>query len=567
MLLPEKYEDIENKNIYPIDVYFSFDSIPSEEKVLPDYDYERIAWGMKFSLRSNADNKHFHPLQFATSSPTISADCLMYWNERRKTAINPRIRLRYSELVREYKQTFPSNIIEHSFYQESILLLISVIEDKYIYRRKEQEEAFYWLFELLGNRNNNLSKAKDALSNYVNQANSDGDAYLQKSLELKIILHHNKAFTESERENAFQRYTTYLESLYLPAKEYLFFQCVQDFLPFLKKYHPALMKDYIFRAETLFRQSQNFEPMKWQFILMDLQKAYTTYGFNNDAQRLNKDIQVATANTIQNMQPFSASIEIPNELFELQVNQIIPDDISLQMGCFLGYFIPHIEKGIALLKNKQPSLLDMMTTIVHGDMGSSYKIGGLQEDLIGNLFRQMTMISDLRAYLMHLCINKMQKSGVWSLTALQEHIARCPILSESVIRILSKALSHYFNGEYAEFCYMVVPQIEYIVRHVIFEEDGTIIKVKQNNDCHQLITLGELLCDKRINIVYDIGTGDESVSVYLRFLLSETRGLNLRNQMCHGIGEPSVFNKESSATLLLHALLFLTNIKLLDTSI
>lgn len=566
MHLLEKYEALETKDIDSIDVFFSFDALTSEQKVLPDYDYERIAWSMEFTLASDANKKHFLPYKFVTSLPAVTADCLAYWNNRRQTAINPRIRLRYSELVREYKHAFPAIEIEHSFYQESISLLISVIEGNYICREMQQINAIHWLFELLGNKNDNLPKAKEILSNYVNNAASTGGAFPQKSLELKIILEHSKAFTDSELEAAFQRYTTYIGSLYQPTKEYVFFQAVQDFLPFLKKYHPQLMRDYIFRAETLFRQCQDFEPMKRQFILMDLQKAYAANSLNTDAQRLNKDIQVAAADSVKNMEHFSTSINVPYELFELQVNQIIPDDTSQQFAGFLGYFIPRIKREMALLQNSQPSPLDMMTTIVHDDMGSSYKIGSLQDDPQGHLLRHLSMFSGLRAYLMSLCINKMQQSGVWSLATLQEYIARCPIISEHVIKVLHRALVHYFNGEYAEFCYMVVPQLEYIVRHVIREEDGTVIKAKQNSDGYQLITLGDLLRDQRIDMIYNLGTGDESVSFYLRFLLTDPRGLNLRNRICHGIGEPSIFSEEGTATLLLHALLFLTNIQLLNPS-
>lgn len=163
MHLLEKYETLETKDIEPIDVFFSFDSLTTEQKVYPDYDYERIAWGMEFSLKEDKNHKHFHPYPFATIPP-LNADCIRYWNNRRKAAVNPRIQLRYSELIREYKSAFPSVTIEHSFYQESISLLMSVIEDGYIAREVHQIDSFFWLFELLGKSNANLSKAKELLT-------------------------------------------------------------------------------------------------------------------------------------------------------------------------------------------------------------------------------------------------------------------------------------------------------------------------------------------------------------------------------------------------------------------
>ena len=48
---------------------------------------------------------------------------------------------------------------------------------------------------------------------------------------------------------------------------------------------------------------------------------------------------------------------------------------------------------------------------------------------------------------------------------------------------------------------------------------------------------------------------------YLKVLLADPRGLNLRNRLCHGLMAPEHFTPQTSA-LALHALLFLAQLRI-----
>lgn len=70
---------------------------------------------------------------------------------------------------------------------------------------------------------------------------------------------------------------------------------------------------------------------------------------------------------------------------------------------------------------------------------------------------------------------------------------------------------------------------------------------------YQMRLMDELLGDA--DLLQVIG---DDVSFYLRVLLTEQRGLNYRNELCHGIEAPSHFD-QTCADRLLHVLIMLGN--------
>ena len=107
----------------------------------------------------------------------------------------------------------------------------------------------------------------------------------------------------------------------------------------------------------------------------------------------------------------------------------------------------------------------------------------------------------------------------------------------------------FYDSPYLVAIHLLIPQLEEAIRNTL--EIGNIPTLKPNKSGKgfQLRILDEMLRDP---IAVQLLTDD--FANYLRILLTDNRGWNLRNDICHGIASPDLFNK-ITADRIIHALL------------
>ena len=102
--------------------------------------------------------------------------------------------------------------------------------------------------------------------------------------------------------------------------------------------------------------------------------------------------------------------------------------------------------------------------------------------------------------------------------------------------------------------HILLPQIEAIIRNLAEKIGVPILKPSRSGGFFYK-TLDELLRDPKIAEVLG-----EDLCLYFRVLLTDPRGWNLRNDVCHGISHIETFN-QNTADRVLHALLCLALVK------
>ena len=557
MNLLSKYEDIKLTGINSFEVSQFVFTTDSKECGIDIHHYEHLAWSLNFSYKLH-EGHHFWARNNYPDMSLLTEECFRYWNERRKTAVNPGIRMRYSELVREFKPQFPNVETDGSFFTDSIELLLETLPGNYIADR-EISEWYMYLFSIIGKNKTYLPRAKELLLEYVESCPDDCDIDERLQTEIMIINDNWKSFNDQEKQEAADRYAGLLTIYAKDHNDWHFYDALPPILTFCQKCEQKdVIHALIRKSEELFRMNDH-KGMRRQSIIKRLQELYGRYQYQKDVQRLFKDIQEASKEAIESMQQISIPCELPTCLIDKMIHQIVPDDTSIQLDSFIIRFIPKKTDVKKQLEADKHSITSLFTTFHYDSAGyPSSVVGSLEKDPMGHYMQELCTTCGMNALWMEMCIERMKKSGVWTCENLSNEIMQCTILSEGTKLFLSKTIVHYFQEEYAEFCYMVIPQIEHIIRHVVQEEDGVVIK--EHNEGYQVKTLGELLRDPLIDRVYNIETNDDTVSLYLQFLLANDKGWNLRNRMCHGIEEPTIFEDKRYATHLMHALLFLTNI-------
>jgi hypothetical protein len=142
------------------------------------------------------------------------------------------------------------------------------------------------------------------------------------------------------------------------------------------------------------------------------------------------------------------------------------------------------------------------------------------------------MVSTALSYLtvaMHLIIVTGQSRGLFTVDSIMNFIAKSPVLTPRRISIIEKGIYAYMEYDYISAMSILIPQIEYMVR-AFYAQNGYLVT---SNDVIGTTSdaLGTLLNNEEIVIL------DRDVTRYLRTILSNRTGWNLRNLYCHGIDD------------------------------
>jgi hypothetical protein len=95
--------------------------------------------------------------------------------------------------------------------------------------------------------------------------------------------------------------------------------------------------------------------------------------------------------------------------------------------------------------------------------------------------------------------------------------------------IINEGLQHYFAKDYIATIHTLIPQIEDILRTIV-EIKGGIVNKPNKIGGYDKKNLDELLRSEEIKTILD-----DSFLLYIKAVLSHRRGLNLRNEVCHGL--------------------------------
>ncbi len=142
-----------------------------------------------------------------------------------------------------------------------------------------------------------------------------------------------------------------------------------------------------------------------------------------------------------------------------------------------------------------------------------------------------------------------------------DYLSQCPLFSDNR-GILQLGFEHYRNNDYCSAVHLFIPQIERIIREIVYSCGASTLKPRDGGGYHQQ-TLDTLL---RSQLLRDFWKG-EDVPWYLRVVLTDQRGLNLRNEVCHGLRPYGSF-RFAEADLLIHILLLLaTRVVSIETNV
>ena len=251
------------------------------------------------------------------------------------------------------------------------------------------------------------------------------------------------------------------------------------------------------------------------------------------------------------LKPMSASVSLDREQVEQDLAEMTRGEWEEVFLRLVGAFLPRRDQEQKRLEEQTAGRLASLfsRTILGADGRAVAGIGSPADDPEGNLVHHVAQGMGCSSWFLRAVVDRLATRGL-AIEHIAAFVFQAPIFDPTRRPIIETGLRAYLASDWLVAIHLLVPQIEGAVRRLVELVGGSTLK-KGRNAGLLLRNLDELLRDERAEAI--LGA---DATFYLRVLLTDQRGWNLRNDVAHGITPPERFTV-GAADRLFHALLLL----------
>ncbi len=285
--------------------------------------------------------------------------------------------------------------------------------------------------------------------------------------------------------------------------------------------------------DTVQTSDPNMPALRKVSLYQDMVGYVRNMGRQGVLDRINKVLQDNAPHIRDEMGVISIPLTIPDGKIEDCYNTLM-DGLSTEerLMKFALHYVPRDSQYDSYAKQYLEgtgSLSRFSHLIFREDGNLSHRVGTGEENKDEQYQHACSVTLQYMGFVLHLIILKGIEKGLFNVDNVMNFISQVPSLSEKRIRIIEKGIGAYLDNDYISSISILIPQIEHMVR-LFFQLHGYTVT---NNDQTGTTSdaLGTLLDND------DIKLDDINFSRYLRLMLSQKTGWNMRNLYCHGISE------------------------------
>jgi len=218
-------------------------------------------------------------------------------------------------------------------------------------------------------------------------------------------------------------------------------------------------------------------------------------------------------------------------------------------------FIPsrEIARGQLKVLAKEVPMQFLFPTVIQGTKGrTAAVIGGIENDLEGNIIVRISESLQFFGLFLNFSLKEGEKRGLLTKETVMEFISKSAAIDPIRLPIFERSINAYFDKDYLIFIHLLIPQIEEAIRNMVEKQGGTVYKVRDK--IFNLRTLDDILSEDKFKEIF--GESGENIQTYLKVMLTDRRGWNIRNEVSHGLLAPESFNAVV-ADRILHVVLLL----------
>ena len=311
-------------------------------------------------------------------------------------------------------------------------------------------------------------------------------------------------------------------------------------------------------AEAFERRADKIAPMIGMGDLHRAGELYVATGLREEAERVRRAGQALGPKVAESMGKIETKMEIPNAHVEEFKGILTKYGIPNAITWLAQQFVPgqaDLEKQTAELDKKYPiQAIFTPQVLAHDHIAAD--IGDTAGDPDGKaVWRTSRHLQLAQCWLRWGFDHLFETMG---LTADQatEFIAGCPLYEEDRLPMIRAGVQAHIDADFLKAVHVLVPQIEKALVNLLYHTGGATIKPHQSGrGVMQQKSLNDVLRhpDDTLANANTIKALGPDLRVYLVAVLSHPKGLNIRNEVCHGLWPADNFTKTASERVL-HAL-------------
>ncbi len=516
-------------------------------------------WGTRFgpwaTFGCGQDEVHVPPLS-AITPPMVEV-----WERRARAAGHPVLRARYADLVWDLSQLVRKTKPDIEFARLVVDAVIDGLREGVLGREVEAYQSAERAIDLARSVKD-LARAEAverALLTYERQHAQDRLAGTWgKSFDL--VLAGESLLSDAEQPDVVQDMERRLERLAAPASPALDPHAVEAAAMRLARYYrkkgqqadaERVVRVYAGAFRAASKGAQGMVATAW---LEKVHAVLEEYELKAEADALIPELREHGKRSVGELKTFSTTTTVTKEEMDGFVNAVLQGDIQAALLRLTFQFVPDPEQAEQQVREmaKTAVFSSMMTKKIIDDDGRVVgEIGSLEDDPDGNVIQHISQSLRFGAVFLRVVLDEAGRRLPLNADTVMARVRASPVFDEAAYPLIEEGLRLYFEGRYAPAMHLLIPQIEAAVRRLGVLAGASIYKRNRQTKLLDMKLLHDLLRDGHVASVLG-----ERIALYLRILLVDQRGWNLRNEVCHGSMKAAYFTP-MLADRVLHALLLL----------
>lgn len=525
-------------------------------------------WGTRFgpwaTLGSGPGEVHVPPVS------AISPAMVEVWERRARAAQHPVLRARYADLVWDLSQLIRKAKPDIEFARLTIDAVIEGLRAGVLGWAVEAYRCAERAIDLARSVKD-LARAEAverALLAYERQHAQDGRAGTW-GRSFDVLLAGESLLSKAEQADVVQDMERRLERLARIAPPTLDPHGVEAAAMRLAKYYwkrgeqeaaARVLRVYADAFRAASKVAQGMVATAW---LGKVHAVLEEYGLKAEAEALLPELREHGKRSVGELKSFSTSTTVPVEVMDRFVSGLLDGDSEAALWRVTMEFVPdpqHAEQRVREIA-KTAVLSSMISKKIIDDDGRVVaEIGSLEDDIDGNVIQHISQGLRTSSVFLRVVLDEARKRLPLDADTLMARVRASPVFDQEAYPLIEEGLKLYFEGRYAPAMHLLIPQIEAAVRCLGVLAGASIYKRNRQTKLLDMKLLHDLLRDERVVAVLG-----EGVALYLRILLVDQRGWNLRNEVCHGSIKAAYLTRVLADRVLHALLLFLWFEKKEDT--
>jgi hypothetical protein len=512
---------------------------------------------------TNQDGSAFeHP-----SLSMITSDMVQYWMNRSRISKHPVLTARYADLVWEFTKVVTGKQPDIEFAQLTIDNVIHLAHNGSYSRDigviKKLERALS--LALQTNDSNRVEQLKSTIMSFEDRVAEDDKPGLW-GFSFDLLIDKKKInLTEAEQHKIISDLETRLSNVTRDSESDSFNPwaaeaAVERLATYYRKHNKSaeMKKAVLAFGDAFITISNKSSPIQASSWLQRVHSVYGDYSLRDEANAIVKKIRELGPRMNSEMKQISHSMEIPTEKMNAYVNGMIDGTLTEVLERIIIQYIPQqkqVREQLYELSKRAPVSF-LFSRQIHDHQGRHIAtIGSLESDESGHIIGQMSQNMQITAVFLREVMTKLIEKFKLTEDKLVNYLYKSPAFDTLKTEIIQQGIKSYINNDHLVAVHLLIPQIEDTLRRILEAIGGTVLKKSRGGSGFHFKTLDELLRDEQLVAVFG-----EDVMLYFRVVLTDQRGWNLRNDVCHGITPQSAFGA-AMADRIVHILLCLAPVR------